>query len=1234
MSFGAVSTPVAEKKLANITGADTSSNQQAIPVPYFAGTAKIPLGWISPFYNITAKNVASPGAKKGAGGASTQKNWYADIAGVACVCPDDAPVDAVLYVLVNDEIAFTGPLNRSGGAHYAALTLLTYCQEARCYWGTKNSPIDTLILLPRGVPPVGGGFDARNSDTFPCFDIDGNPIDCALLNPGVAHPQSGHYDLHPAYRNCCYFVFKQFFLGGSPNMPNVTVILRRGTKFFSGARFEATAQGVNPMGPLFELITDDLAGAGLPEAELDSASWIATATALTAAGILLNPLLTSATSLRSFVATYMQYFDGFLRRNGLLLEAGYFSHGAFDTSGLITLASDDLASEPQINPGTLEDTKNQFTVAFANRETWYFDDTAIYTDLSNFNTVGELRQDFLPRPFINDATLAQRYIIEWGQMNAKIGGAGAITALREKVASLLPGSRFVLDSTSFGLEMLLRVTALEWPADKDAITKLSISVERADWQHLYIQPPVPKDPDFSIIANSITVQKVIELPSPLKDENNLEIAILAQRPGSPIIGFRTYLSLDNITYNPIDQSTFFAVRGKIKVENYPATTPIVDDVTGMRVALYGPDLATIVSQSNQQRDDHTLLVWVGNEIMSIGTVTALGSGQYRVFPKRGCYGSSEAAHLIDDDCWFVFRANIKPIPNINFLPAALVYFKLQSYSATENYDLSLVTPISYFFNDGPFLLNNLELFGQGDDRTFTGRNPRFSWDLYDISGLGIISTPVVAPAVFNSATGLWYNLLAVSVGDDIGMSGLSGGASGVTISLATVGSAIAPITGAPAVFDAATSLWYALTASGAAGEMLIQLSDTGSGTPPAGGVPIIFNAATNLYYRVTASGTGTEITFGFDASAGIPGGAGNLGGWSDQFVRFDLRVRDSVYEDTVWTGTSQIAERIFGFEENSAAQSAIHSTRGPYRDFYFGVSVVARLQDGSFVSSPWLELEFNNPESLNPGGTVSAGFDHLDFVIPPSTDLDFAGHLLWRSKDDPAFVVTEPLNPGVELIHDGPENSYSVQQDEGVTWYYRSSSYDAFGKQLADLDISPVVPFTTQTLTPTLPPPSISPGSQNFTGTLLSSVLAPDPADTIRFTQDGTGVRPNSQEWPGGIGAYTTFPVTRSCMIRARYYTPDGTPSQEVIVVYTLDGTGGTCGAVSIAFSGRQGRTSGTIVLTCATPSSAIQYSLDGSGYVSYTGPFVLNLNQTVEAYATASGLADGPTSYFDNTAI
>jgi hypothetical protein len=288
---------------------------------------------------------------------------------------------------------------------------------------------------------------------------------------------------------------------------------------------------------------------------------------------------------------------------------------------------------------------------------------------------GERRPARKSRRDVIDPALAQRFVTEWAMTEGSVGGgSGSNGFLYESVRNLIAGDRFKLLSASFGLTMLMRCNKSDSPAAGEAISKLQYSVEQADWDHLYIQPPVPKDPDFDIEAFAIIHQRIVELPSPLKDASGIQVAILAERPSPHIIGFRTHVSTDDVTYDQVEQQTFFAVRGKIKVEDYPADTDLVDTTVGMVAELYGLDLATIQALSDQQRDNLTGLIWFGNEIGSWGDIISLGSGQFRFFMKRGIYGTVQNAHYINDEVWFVFRDHLNAIAHVTFLPEATVYF--------------------------------------------------------------------------------------------------------------------------------------------------------------------------------------------------------------------------------------------------------------------------------------------------------------------------------------------------------------------------------------------------------------------------------------------------------------------------------------------------------------------------------------------------------------------------------
>ena len=281
--------------------------------------------------------------------------------------------------------------------------------------------------------------------------------------------------------------------------------------------------------------------------------------------------------------------------------------------------------------------------------------------------------------------------------------SGSAPFKREKVRSLLPGSLFKLNSASISQTLLLRVTQTKRPAAKNAVTLLSVEREPGTWPALYLQPGVPKPPDFLLSVAPITYQRIVELPRGLRDNLNVvQIVVLALRSRETVIGFNVHLSADGgTTYEPIAAQNHFAIYGKIKVAAYPDTTADIDTTVGATIDLYGFDLDHVVALSDQARDDNTLLLWIDNEILSVGDVVALGAGRYTVYTRRAQHKTLKASHAIDADCWFMFRVDLLRIENANFIAGNALKFKLQPFSELEDYDVALATAINYSISNPP-----------------------------------------------------------------------------------------------------------------------------------------------------------------------------------------------------------------------------------------------------------------------------------------------------------------------------------------------------------------------------------------------------------------------------------------------------------------------------------------------------------------------------------------------------
>lgn len=157
-------------------------------------------------------------------------------------------------------------------------------------------------------------------------------------------PARGHYDTHSAYRNQAYLVGKGIKFGRDrTQVPNWEVEVSRGVPWFGGTTLASDDRGVNGAGVLFDIITDDVFGLGVPESRLNEATWQATHDAID--DFRISPLITNVSDVRSVIAQLLEYFDLWIRRNGAQIEIGQWQHGDIDTSALPQVGSDDLTAE-------------------------------------------------------------------------------------------------------------------------------------------------------------------------------------------------------------------------------------------------------------------------------------------------------------------------------------------------------------------------------------------------------------------------------------------------------------------------------------------------------------------------------------------------------------------------------------------------------------------------------------------------------------------------------------------------------------------------------------------------------------------------------------------------------------------------------------------------------------------------------------------------------------------------
>lgn len=1177
MSFGATTKrPEEEAKPANIDSDQIASNEEGVVLPYFAGRNRLKSNYIAPAYSWDAKEVK---VQVGKGTNSTVGyNYFSDLAALFAL----GPAQKLFMVIIDSTVAWKSDSGLAlTGDSYTQVTIPKW-GDMRLFRGTPAQIKDTWVLQPRGDRPDLGDypdFDPRLPQTFP--DSNASEANTPML--------AGHYDVHPAYRHQILGTFKHFSFGqrDRTSAPNIELILERTPAWFTGETpLDVVDGGVTPAGPLFEWLTNPRYGGNRTEAELDVTSWVVTNAELAAAGVRLGVKLTDAKEGRSRVAELLEYFDGYLWMKDGKLALGWYQAGDIDPEELLQLTHADLLEEPQWRPETWLDVVTEVRVKHRERDQYFKDNVQKASDNTSRAISGRAAGRTLQRPWIITGQQALDYAVRYQRMFSIPNARAELRVRRSVGKQIKPGQRLVVNSETQGLSVICRVQGKTSPEDGAGGVVLDVEKERAAWPALYVSPEQPRDPDFLVQAVLIQRARVVELPLALKSSPSLQVAILAQRPDALITGFRVHLSLDGGTHYDLQANEVpFAVYGRIVDEAYSGSTADVDTATGMVVELLGVDIPRVVGQSDADRDDGRWLIWVDGEILSLGQVTALGSGKYRVFTRRGMFATTKAAHAIGANVWFAERASLVRLQNATWDVGETVRWKLQPHTLTEDLDLDeCEPPLVYTFAGGAVVAPvNLSLssYARLASNQVIEVHVLATWDAYDLllsgyevgirrvgdsTDLTVYRTVRERRCDFNVAPATQY---AVKVRAITAYGDTSAWTSEATITSSTdesFGVSGLQLKAGGSTFETPDA------------EFIWALNNTGIGA--SGQHPLLRDYRVKIY---------------------------DLSGVPPYAVRREQYVTDQRYN----------------YSQARNAEDGM--LRG------FGIGVAARSTAGAVSSEAFIVVSNPPPNPPSSGAIgVSLAGDVVTITPPTATEIDFTGYALRGLGEGgfPSYTPGDPAGGTLLALGRGP---FVVRQAPGSTVYYALVLLDTFDGQATDS--YSFTQFSVTNGSVPVPSPSIDPPSQTFSGTLTVSVSVPS-GYTLRYTRDGSEVRPTSPEWPTASGSYTTLAITDSAHLRCRLYTTaDGRAGAEVHRIYTSASSPGTSQVATpaLAKTTRPGL-AGSVSATCATSGSSIRYRINGGSWTTYSTPVSISSGALFEAQAQKSGLTDSEIAPYDNT--
>lgn len=516
---------------------------------------------------------------------------------------------------------------------------------------------------------------------------------------GVTNLRAKTGQEHPPYRGVAWIEWLNIDLGaGTTALPQLTVEMGMHGPLIAGyPSFSSHPYGVNPIAAIYALLTH-AAGGDFDAALLDSTHWGDQAQALQDNGVggrtgnlvQCHPNFTSSTSLGDAISQILAYFDGYIFAKDGQLRVGWFPSAAVDAGTLPEITEHDLESKP--SGGGFPDWNEGATsavVVFRNFDREYGEDAARYNAPANRENNVSADPVRKERPWVHASDQAAIIAAESATDPNSADSTTNLTVLKSRAKSggvpLFPGDLLNWDYGPHSLDLVCRIVSrrLRMGSASDILT---IARERGAYPRPYVAPVdervLPADDDPGEIDTDDV--RLWFLPSGLSDGR--EVAALIDRTKRTIYRADLHLSADgSAPWENILDSRFFAAKCTV------GGSGINDTDTTLRIVSTSVDFARMQAQSTIEQVNDTLLLLVGDELVSVGDITVVSSNTYDLTLLRGRRGTEAAAHATSDVGWVFYRADIDSVEHREFYNVRDGSDVYDSAIATKHFKIQLYT---------------------------------------------------------------------------------------------------------------------------------------------------------------------------------------------------------------------------------------------------------------------------------------------------------------------------------------------------------------------------------------------------------------------------------------------------------------------------------------------------------------------------------------------------------------
>lgn len=645
--FGGASTAVQNQSQTPLTGINIQNSANGLPIPLVYGTTRVTpnLIWYGDFAAIPHTSTQSQGGKGGGGGSSSNTTYTYTASFALALC--EGPVAGITDAWIDK--------NEVAPSSLFSLFLGTYPQSPWSYLTSNHSGQD---LGYQGISYVAAnGYDLGTNSSLPNhnFEVQGK----FLLGGGVldADPKDIVTDL---LTNA---------LTGVSNAPTLS----------STSQYSAYCKASKILlSPCYDQ-------------QATAASMITDLMTLTNTGIYFS----------DGVLKLVPYGDSTVTGNGVTYTPVY--------NTIPNLSDDDLLDDGSSDPitvkrnaisaavGSSSDAFNQVTLEYLDRSNDYTPTTVIVEDAASIDLYGLRPMSSITAHQIADKNVANAVALLILQRSVYIR-ANYQFRLGWQWCYLEPTDIVTLTDSVLGLNLYpVRILQIE----EDEYGTLTVLAEDAPYGvSSHVVANVPSNSGYSVNYNaapgSISTACLFEPPYSLASGSGLEVWAGVSGPVNSTLwgGCNVWVSYDGTTYQQLAVISNPARIGHLTTAlTATATSPLgvqLDGMGGQLLAASAADAAALNS-----------LFYVGGanqEFMAYQGSTLTGTNAYTLSGLvRGAYGSSEAAHSINDPFIRIDDSLAKSGSLDLTLIGSTIHFKFQSFNIWGGgvEDISTLTAYNY-----------------------------------------------------------------------------------------------------------------------------------------------------------------------------------------------------------------------------------------------------------------------------------------------------------------------------------------------------------------------------------------------------------------------------------------------------------------------------------------------------------------------------------------------------------